>query len=115
MLPRDAFEGDAEMEDFLAGRPLPKKPRVVRPEPEPPIVENQIRFDDISLGEIRDITAKIHHPPVRNKDGMMFVGHDVSVVIGEKTFLGWMTESDFLLLKKRLPPERTDLIQKISF
>jgi hypothetical protein len=52
---------------------------------------------------------------VRNKDGMIFVGYDVEVFVGDKTFFGWMSEKDFFQLRRRIPVERVDLIQKISF
>jgi len=111
VIPRDAFESDAEMEDFLAGRPLPKKPKVVRPEPEPPVVPNELK--DIPPGEVVDISARGH--AVKNKDGMMFCGFNVWVKIGDAVFEGWLDEGNFEKLKKRIPPERTDLIGKIGW
>ena len=116
MIPRDAVE----LEDWkLAdqGLPVPKKPKVVRPDPEPPHVPNQLKFEDIPQGEIRDISARGRSlkNAVRNAEGQIFVGMDVSVAVGDKVFEGWMAEKDFLLLKRRIPPERIDLLQKIGW
>jgi hypothetical protein len=116
MLPRDAISKD-DFDAMERGLPVYRKPVTPRPEPEPPIVENQIRFEDISEGGIIDISARGRSlkNAVRNAEGQIFTGYDVLVVVGEKTFSGWMNEKDFLLLKKRVPGDRIDLLRKISF
>jgi hypothetical protein len=99
------------MERGLA--PLPE-PKVKREEPIPPVVEGQLRFDDLPAGEIRDVSRKLRHPSIKNSEGVNFVGYDVFVDVEKKDFSGWMNELDCERLEKRIPAERSDLRVKFS-
>jgi len=113
VIPRDTFESKEEMEAFLSGHPLPRKPKVQKADPLPPSVPNQVRLEDIPLAPITDFEAR--GKSVRNKEGVKFCGFDFSVEFeGGKSISGWLPEGEFFLLKKRIPPERTDLLSKIG-
>jgi len=114
VIPRDTFQSKEEMEDFLAGRPLPKKKVTPRPDPELPVVPNEIKLEDIPLAPITDFEARGR--VVKNKEGTRFCGFDFSVEFeGGKTISGWLPEGEFFLLKKRIPVDRIDLLNKIGW
>ena len=113
VIPRDAFDSKEEMEAYLAGRPFPKKVEPFRPEPTPPAVSNQIKSEDIPDEAISDNEARMKNH--RNATGVIFTGRDVRVQFeGGKSFEGWLSEGDFEKLKERIPPDRIDLLKKIS-
>ena len=80
--------------------PRPKK-EVVIPEPEPPVIENPIHFEDLDDKEITDVQG--HMKSVKNKDGMIFTGFDLFVVFRDKSQIsGWLSDCDFQKLKLAL-------------
>ena len=94
--------------------PIPKV-KVVREEPERPIVPDEITFADIPQGEIFEFSARLRHPTIRNEAGMLFTGYDTYVECRDGTVKqGWMIEGQFQLLKQRLQVERPDLLSKIG-
>ncbi len=112
-IPRDAvsLEDFERMDRGLSPRP---KPKVVRPEPEPPVVEDRIRFEDIPDEEIRDFSARGRS--VQNEDGAHFTGFVFYLEFTSgKTIQGWLPEGEFYQLKRRIPKERTDLFNKIGW
>lgn len=114
VIPRDAIAIE-DWELLQKGLPVPKKKVKPRPDPSPPVVENELKFTDIPDGEIRDIFARLHRPAVRNESGVVFTGYDVEVVIDQQTYSGWMGEGDFLKLKMKIPLKRVDLLQKCGW
>ena len=117
VIPRDTVDGGdkEEFEFYLrTGRPYPKPKQEPRPEPIPPVVKNQIHFKDIPDGPVFDIEARMKNH--RNATGVSFVGRDVRVQFeGGRLVEGWLSEGDFLELRKRIPSDRIDLLKKISF
>ncbi len=112
-IPRDTMS----MENYKRwdrGLPLREEPKLSkREEPELPVVEDQVKFSDIPDEEIKDFSARGRS--VRNAEGSIFTGFVVFVEFQNgKTVQGWLPENEFLLLKKRIPPERTDLLGKIG-
>jgi hypothetical protein len=114
VIPRDTFESKEEMDAFLDGHPLPRKPKVVRPEPTPPQVENQIYFKDISDGEVEDAVAKISVR--KNAEGMRLCGYNFMAKFRSgKVVEGWITEFDLEKFKKIIPESRSDIRAKLSW
>lgn len=98
-------------------RPL-KPERVVIPEPEKPVVENEIKFDDIP----NNYEVELEHAQrksIRNAHGILFIGFDITLnlvpiekkrgpgrppkepdetILEAKTLTGWMLEGEFLKL-----------------
>ncbi len=94
--------------------PLRKEPKVIRPEPELPVVPDEVKFDSIPDEEIRDFTARSRS--VRNKDGAHFTGYSFYLEFTNgKTVQGWLPEGEFRKLKARIPRERIDLLNKIGW
>jgi len=112
-LPRDAIE----LEDFQLiekGFPPRSRVKVRKPEPEPPHVLDRVKFESIPLSPIVDFEARGR--AVKNDEGMMFTGFNFSVTFeGGEIISGWLPENEFLQLKKRIPPGRIDLLQKIGW
>jgi hypothetical protein len=112
MIPRDAVD----LEDFKRmerGLPPRPKPKVVKPEPEPPVVPDRIRFENIPDKEIRDFAARRHS--VRNSSGTIFCGYNFYLEFTDnKSISGWIDEGTLEQLKKRIPQERIDLLRKIG-
>lgn len=97
------------------GLPPIKPKRISRPEPEPPEVENEVRFEDILKFSA---LLKADRQSMRNKDGMLFPGYDVTLIAEikaarkpgrpkeseketpsePKAFDGWMREGEFMQL-----------------
>jgi hypothetical protein len=81
-------------------KPRPKVRRKVV-EPEPAVVKDRIRMDQISLDNVSGLDAKRQN--ARNSDGVLFIGFNVTIGIKGKTPLtGWMTEGDFYTLKREI-------------
>jgi len=78
----------------------PKKPVIIeRPDPEPPVVENQIRFEDVP---IRSSGLKLLAKQIdsrKNAEGIAFIGYRVSIETEPgKNLEGWIAEGDFVRL-----------------
>jgi len=88
---------------------------VVRPEPEPPKVENLKTIADVPEGEeIEDVGQRMVSQ--KNKDGVRFCGYDIYLKFKSgKALSGWMDEGNWAKVKKRIPIERLDLIKKATF
>ena len=83
------------------GLPPVKKPEILIPEPVPPVVENQIHFEDLEGKEITDVAG--HLKSVKNKDGMIFTGFDVVISFKDDSQIsGWLSDLDFQKLKLHL-------------
>ena len=82
--------------------PRPKK-EVVIPEPVPPVVENQIHFEDL-FSEGKEVTdVQGHMKSVKNKDGMIFTGFDLVISFKDDSRIsGWLSDCDFQKLKLHL-------------
>jgi len=93
-----------------------KPPKILKPEPERPKIDNEIRFDDIPVDEFQDLEYA-RRKTIQNAEGFRFIGFEVSIVIGfkrkpgrpkesekdqpsgePKILSGWMGEGDFLKL-----------------
>lgn len=112
VIPIDAVD----LEDFKRmdrGLPPRPKPKINIPEPDPPIVEDRMKFEDIPNQEIRDFNAR--RRSVKNKDGVIFTGYVFYLEFQSgKKLQGWLPENEFLKLKARIPESRTDLLNKIG-
>jgi hypothetical protein len=93
-MPLEDFE---RMEKGLPPRP---KKQVVIPEPEPPVVDNQIYFKNFPANkEIIKIEGR--RRSVKNKDGMTFIGYDLVVIFrDESSISGWAPEEDFQKIRR---------------
>jgi hypothetical protein len=98
------------------GLPPIKKVKIVRPEPEKPKIENEIKFDDIAKTFVSLESAK--RSTVKNSEGVRFIGFDVSILAHPKgafgrpkelekgvlappeIVTGWMIEGEFLTLMR---------------
>jgi hypothetical protein len=100
---------------WLRDLPLQKEVKMIRPpEPEPPVVPDRIKFEDIPDQEISDFNARGR--TVKNKDGARFTGYTFFVEFtNKKTLSGWLPESEFLKLKARIPRNRVDLLGNIGW
>jgi len=92
-MPLKDFE---RMEQGLPPRP---KKKVIMPEHEPPVVENQIYFKDFPANkEMIKINARMRS--VQNKEGVRFTGFDLFVSFRDKTEIsGWVSDGDFQKIK----------------
>jgi len=75
--------------------PLPKQ-KVVRPEPEPPRVENQIKFEDVPLTSTLRLLSKVRDN-LKNSEGIAFTGYRICIeeIESKKTLTGWVSDGDF--------------------
>ena len=103
----------ADFERAEKGLPPFKPKKVVRPEPETPEVEDEIKFED-TQGFIELLRAE--RKTVKNAEGVRFIGYSVEIMVeGKKkpgrpkesekeipveprVLEGWMCEGDFLKL-----------------
>ena len=85
--------------------PLPQKKEPEPAEPEPPKVDNLLSLDKLELEKIGAVLEG-RRKGIRNKDGVMFVGFNVTMkmrdemgkdgkIIPGKQLSGWMTGADF--------------------
>jgi len=106
MIPKEAVP----MEDFLRmERGLPPRPKakIIRPEPEFPKVDNQIKFESIPLDRVIGI-ERIRKNVLKNKDGIHFIGYDIQIEVRDsKPLQGWILEGDLVRLKPFIR-EKTD-------
>jgi len=92
------------------GLPPLKVVKTSRPEPEKPIIKNEITMKDITDGFTVELESAKKRP-IRNEDGVIFIGYDVVVVlhpvskkkgkeddVASKILEGWMLEGEFLTL-----------------
>jgi len=95
------------------GLPAKAAAKVVRHDPKPPVVPDQIAFKDIPEGEVFELSARSRS--VKNKDLMRFTGFDVYVESRDgKIAQGWMAEGEFQKLKQRIQVEAPHLLVKIG-
>ena len=109
-IPRDVMT-EEDFGRWERGLPPRRVVKVKREDPVPPEVPNQIK--ELPEEEVKDIGVARHN--VQNADGVRFMGYDIFLAFqNEETLEGWLPESEFELLKRRIPPERTDLLRKMS-
>jgi hypothetical protein len=96
-----------EWEATESGKPYTRPVRPARPEPERPVVENEIKFSDIPPDKFKtlDLAEK---KPIRNPSGVLFIGYEVTISLkrgpgkpaeGETNEMkGWMSEGNFMEL-----------------
>jgi len=107
----------ANFERAEKGLPPFKPKKVVRPEPEKPEVENEIKFSDIKPNDFIELTEAKRNT-VKNAEGVRFIGFDVVMKLkqkgpfgrpkktengepaGPKIVTGWMAEGNFLELMR---------------
>ena len=107
----------ANFERAEKGLPPFKPKKVVRPEPEKPEVENEIKFSDIKSNDFIELTEAKRNT-VKNAEGVRFIGFDVVMKLkqkgpfgrpkkmengepaGPKIVTGWMAEGNFLELMR---------------
>jgi len=59
----------------------PRKPVVIkRPDPEPPVVEDLIKFEDIPLNDFNEL-AYANIKTIKNADGVNFIFYDVKIIL----------------------------------
>jgi hypothetical protein len=92
MIPKEDFE---RMEKGLPPRP---KREIVIPEPEAPVIEDQIFLKDFQNKEI--LTVEGSPKAVKNKDGTRFTGFNLMITFRDKTVIsGWLSDGDFQRMK----------------
>lgn len=112
-LPREAVSLE-DWERSERGLPPKPKPKVVRTDPVPPKVEGQVKLGDIPEGELLDFSAR--SKGLRNDAGVIFVFYEFYLkLVDGRTFSGWLPEGEFYQLKRKIPKERIDLLEKIVF
>ena len=112
-LPRETMT-EQNYQRWARGLPPVKEVQPVKEDPVPPVVPDQIRFEDLPDLEIKDISCRPKN--ARNSEKVLFCGYDVWLMFeNKKEFTGWMGESDFEKLRRKVPEERSDLKKKISF
>ena len=91
------------------GLPPLRSVLAARPEPEKPVIDSEITMADITEGYMVELESARKHP-LRNKEGMLFVGYDVVIyltpptkkkddkALEPKILRGWMLEGQFLAL-----------------
>jgi hypothetical protein len=112
-IPRDAMGMD-NYKRWERGLPLEKEVKhAPRPEPQPPFVPDQLKFEEIPDQEIKDFSARGRS--VKNKDGVRSTGYSFYLEFTNgKIIQGWLPEGEFQKLKARIPKDRTDLLNKIG-
>ena len=98
---------EADWKREQRGLPPVKKPEIVIPEPEPPVVENQIYFKDLFSEDKEIVSVQGHLKSVENIDGMIFTGFDLFLSFRDKegnlsSISGWLSDCDFQKLKLAL-------------
>ena len=112
VIPRDAVDLE-DWERMERGLPPRPKPKVVRKPPTPPVLADEIKIQNIPNKEIRDLSARMRSE--RGPDGEIFCGWKVWIEFTDnKSLSGWMNEWTLGEFKKRIPPERRDLFDKIA-
>jgi len=92
-----------------------KKVKPSRPEPKAPKVDNSIKLDKIKTNELVSVTKGRRHV-IRNEDGVMFMGYDVGYQIeGQKAVEGWMSEADYVKLRRLLFREGTINVDALEY
>lgn len=107
----------ANFERTEKGLPPFKPEKIVRPEPEKPEIENEIKFKDIDTKLFADLKSA-NRKVIKNKEGVRFIGFDVSMSVyqkgafgrpkktekgesvGPEIITGWMDEGNFLELTR---------------
>ena len=101
-IPRDAIP----LDDFLRmekGLPPKPKEKIVRPEPEPPRIENLLEFSKLEADKIKRIFAISQPERLRNKDGVIFIYYRIQLEMLDGSLLaGKMLEGDAIRVR-RLP------------
>ncbi len=112
------------LEDFnrmQKGLPPLKKKVIKKPEPEKPDIKNEIKFEDIPVDSFVELEYAKRNT-LMNKDGVCFIGFDVSIRLGAQAVLkrkpgrppkikepvsdepgvlrGWMDEGNFFTLMR---------------
>ena len=114
-----------------AGLPPIKVKKIKRPDPEKPVIENEIKFDDIPVNDFMELEYA-RRKTIKNAEGVRFLGFEVSMILTPsaqlkrkpgrpskeekeevstepKTLTGWMSEGDFLTLvrncRKKINPQ----------
>ena len=83
------------------GRPAKRRVKPVIPDPEMPAIKGIIRVKDINLEEITAVES-CNVKPIRNKNGCIFIGYNVSFTAKGKKTAGWMIEADFLEFRREI-------------
>ena len=84
----------ADWDRLEKGLPMRPKKKVVMPEPDPPEVPDQIFLEDVLKEKFKTL-AGARKRVVRNAEGVMFMGFDVSIDLEDgKRMDGWMSEAD---------------------
>ena len=91
----------ADFERMEQGLPVRKKPKRQFTDPEQPSVKGQIKGDSVPAKDLESITGKRRN--VHSRDGVTFIGYDVSVQVKDKKpITGWMTDGDLVKLRQSI-------------
>jgi hypothetical protein len=117
VIPKETMSGE-EYERWEKGLPALPKKKIERPEPIPPKIQNQIKWEDLPIEKLVRIQAA-RKRILKNEEGVTFIGYDAIVEIKDsKPLTGFFFEGDMEKLRK-LPviAENTDarLLSGISF
>jgi len=112
MIPNEAIPLDDWQRAERGERPR-AVPKEVKPEPEPPVVADEITFADIPEGEIFEFSARGRTE--KNAERQRFTGYTIYLETREgKVIEGWMPENEFQKLKQRIQSECSEFLQKIG-
>ncbi len=101
-------------ERWQEGKPLKKEKPPKMPEPEPPQVKNTLTMENLKIEDVGSIPSA-KRKPVRNKEGVIFVGFDVVVNMKNgKRVAGWMPAKDFHEFRHALFKKGEVALDKIS-
>jgi hypothetical protein len=84
------------------GQRIPKAPSPEMPEPKPPKVENLLPLSKIKLENVVAV-PRGKHRIIRNEEGYIFLGFDITVAMKDGTSVsGWMPSKDFHDMRRTL-------------
>lgn len=112
MIPTEAIS-KTDFDRQEKGLPLIPRVREVKPDPIPPVVPDELKFNDLPEGEIYEFSAR--RRVEKNETETRFTGYTIYLETRKgKTIEGWLPEGEFEKLRQRIRVERPDLLSKIG-
>ena len=112
MIPKEAIS-KADFDRQERGLPPKAQPKEIKPDPEPPVVPDQIAFKDIPEDEVFEFSAR--RRTEKNEAGTRFSGYTIFLETRSgKVTEGWLIEGEFEKLRQRLRVEARHLLDQIG-
>jgi len=112
MIPKEAIP-KADFDRQERGLPPKEKLKIVRVEPKPPVVPDEIKFEDVPEGEIFEFSARSRTE--KNKAGTRFCGYTIFLETRDGKILeGWLPGGEFEKLRARIRVEAPHLLTHIG-